>query len=77
MIATHYTPDAEPPWIALDMEVANDLVTPMGADPIGDLVVMMEGWCRLLDDENLIGYGQTEQEASMDALTKAEDYKSK
>ena len=64
-IQTHHAPQSVPPWIALDMDCACAMLEPYDLDDAekADIVEIMMGYCRLIDEADLIGYGDTEQQA--------------
>jgi hypothetical protein len=65
-VRTHYAPHMkEAPWIALDMAKAVKLLDgyDLTAKEKTDLPAMMAGYCRLIDEAGLLGYGKTELEA--------------
>ena len=76
MIATHYAEHCTPPWIALDMDVATKCLA--GYEPTEEetssIQSILESYGRLIDESDLIGYGQTEDEAIAEAKTKAENH---
>lgn len=65
MIATHYSPHCEPPWLAVDMDAAAVVLEgyDLTAREKTELPAMMAGYCRLLDDVGMCHYGETEEEA--------------
>lgn len=72
-IQTHHTPQlSEDPWIAVDMDVACDLVKGYkpGQEQKTQIMEMMASYCNILDRADVIGYGDTEQEAIEDLKTK-------
>ena len=65
-VATHHAPHMEEsPWMALDMKAACEMLDgyDLTEKEKNDLPTLMAGYCRLIDEANLIGYGQTEEEA--------------
>jgi hypothetical protein len=70
--ATHYCEDDQKPWIAVDMDRARELLAEhdLTDEEKTDIGALMAGYCRVLDDMGLIGYGQTEAEAILNANNK-------
>ena len=70
MIATHYAEHCDPPWLAVDMDAAAELLE--GYDLTEKektyLPELMAGYCRLIDEAGLDHYGYTEQEAIESAM---------
>lgn len=65
MIATHYAPHCETPWLAVDMAAASEMLEGYGLTDKEktNLPELMAGYCRLLDDAGMCHYGDTEEEA--------------
>ena len=65
MIATHHAPHMTPPWIAVDMDAAAELLEDydLTDEEKTSLPELMAGYCRLIDEADLCHYGQTEEEA--------------
>ena len=64
-VQTHHAPHAEPPWIAICMPAVCKMLEGYGLteEEKTDLVALMAGYCRLIDEAGLIGYGHAEIEA--------------
>ena len=65
MIATHYNQHCSPPWLAVDMTAAAKLLEgyDLTEKEKTDLPELMCGYCRLVEEAGLCGYGETEEEA--------------
>lgn len=64
-VKTHHAPHVEPPWIAVSMIDAQKILRgyPLTEEEKTDLSALMAGYCRLIDEADLIGCGNTEIEA--------------
>ena len=64
-VKTHHAPHADPPWIAVSMVAACEMLEgyDLTNEEKTDLAALMAGYCRLIDEADLIGYGHTEIEA--------------
>lgn len=65
-ILTHHAPNCpEAPWCAVDMDRAMVILEgyPLTDAERTELPALMAGYCRLLEDADAIGYGQTEADA--------------
>lgn len=60
-ILTHFSPQMEEPWLA---------IAAMPEDRGKNISQIMSESCRLYDEANLCGYGQTEEEAIVDLAEK-------
>jgi hypothetical protein len=71
-VKTHYAPHAEPPWIAVSMVAACEMLDGYDLTPEEktDLPALLAGYCRLIDEADLIGYGHTEIEAILNIPNK-------
>ena len=67
-IQTHHAGHCPEPWIAIDMDRACDLLDgcDLSDDERDSIPAIMAGYCRLIDEADLIGYGKTEDEATAD-----------
>lgn len=74
MIATHHAPHCSPPWLAVDMEAAAELLDGyrLTEKEKTDLPALMAGYCRLIDEAGLCFYGDTEEDATADAMANKE-----
>lgn len=66
---THHAPHmGETAWMAVDMEAAIKLLEgyDLSEEEKNDIEHLMMGYCRLLDEADLIGYGRTEDDAIED-----------
>jgi hypothetical protein len=75
-VKTHHAPHAEPPWIAVNMRTACEMLEgyDLTKEEKTDLPALMAGYCRLIDEGNLIGYGSTELEAILN-IPNASDHR--
>jgi hypothetical protein len=69
-VSTHYAEGMEPPWLAVNM---TDAVEALSGYQLTDeektnLAALMAGYCRLIDEYGLSGYGNTEAEAVFNLL---------
>jgi hypothetical protein len=78
-VQTHHAPHADPPWIAVNMVAACKMLKgyDLTEEEKTDLVELMAGYCRLIDEADLIGYGTTELEAIMDIPNTSVSYPTK
>jgi len=72
-IQTHHADIDESPWLAVSMTICNDRLkghdlTDREKTDIGELFA---GYCRLLDEMQIVGYGQTREEAITDLIRNA------
>lgn len=65
MILTHHAPHVSPPWMAVDIEAACQLLKnyPLTDKEKTDLPELIAGWGRLVEEAGLCHYGETEAEA--------------
>lgn len=72
-ISTWEAKDVEPPFIAVNMTVSIDKLKgyPLTDDEKTDIAALMAGYCRLVDEAGLIGYGETEFESIQDLFSHA------
>jgi hypothetical protein len=71
-VQTHHAPHADPPWIAICMPAVCKKLEGYGLteEEKTDLVMLTAGYCRLIDEAGLIGYGYTEIEAILNIPNK-------
>mgnify|MGYP000179819496 CR=1 FL=1 len=72
-IATHYGEGIPNPWIAVNMTVARERLSGYNLSELEktDLGHLLAGYCRLIDEYQLDGYGDTEFEAIQHLFSKA------
>jgi hypothetical protein len=73
-VLTHYAPHcADEPWCAVNMEAACQMLKgyELTEEEKNSVPAIMAGYCRLIDEANLIGFGMTEEEAVRDCLANA------
>jgi hypothetical protein len=66
-----------PTWSALDMAIACRMLRNYNLTEAqkNDYPTLMAGYCRLLDDAGIIGYGHTKKQAKDDAAWKSRRYR--
>lgn len=72
-IATWKSEFAEPQWIATNMTVAVEMLEDykLTEEEKTDVTELQAGYCRLIDERGLNGFGDTEFEAIADLFSKA------
>lgn len=79
-IQTHHAPHCEDaPWIAMDMNLAAETLEgyDLTDEEKNQIPAIMAGYCRLLDEADIIGYGKTKDEAMAQAAEKSQEYHKK
>jgi hypothetical protein len=69
-IMTWTSDNVDPPCIAVNVTVADRLFTLSDEDK-SSIMELTANWCRLLDEYQITGYGETEFEAIQDLFSKA------
>lgn len=69
-IQTHHAPDCNPPWIAVPMKAAVDLLAgyKLTEEEKNSLPAIMSGFCRFLDESGMVFDGDSEREVQDAAL---------
>lgn len=72
-IATWYSEGVDSPYIAVNMTVSRKMLAgySLTEEEKTSLPEMMGGYCRLIEESRLIGYGETEFEAIADLFSNA------
>lgn len=72
-ITTWKSQFGEPPFTAVNMTVAADLLEGYNLtdEEKTNQAALMAGYCRLLDENNLVGFGETEFESIQDLFSHA------
>jgi len=71
-IMTHHADIDEDPWLAVSMKVCKSRleVHDLTTDEKTDVGLLFAGYCRLLDEGNMVGYGSTKEAAIEDLVKK-------